>query len=200
MNKSKIIMYITIGIMSLILVYVMFIQLRIVKETDTEGIEFMRETELKETLATYKANYAEIEEELKELQNKIDEYNQNEKSEEATITLLEKEIKDANMKLGKTDVYGEGITIKMEEKEGYNARYSDLVVLVNELLYAGAEAISINDQRIIAMSDLADAWNFVYINGERTTSPFTIKVIGDTKKLQSALSIKGRICRYIWKL
>lgn len=200
MNKSKIIMYTTIGIMSLILVYVMFIQLRIVKETDTEGIEFMRETELKETLATYKANYAEIEEELKELQNKIDEYNQNEKSEEATIILLEKEIKDANMKLGKTDVYGEGITIKMEEKEGYNARYSDLVVLINELIYAGAEAISINDQRIIAMSDLADAWNFVYINGERTTSPFTIKVIGDTKKLQSALSIKGRICRYIWEL
>ncbi len=104
------------------------------------------------------------------------------------------------MKLGKTDVYGEGITIKMEERDGYEARYSDLLVLINELLYAGAEAISINDQRITAMSDLADAWNFVYINGERTTSPFTIKAIGDTKKLQSALSIKGRIYRYIWQL
>ncbi len=41
------------------------------------------------------------------------------------------------------------------------------------------------------MSDLADAWNFIYINGERTTSPYTIKAIGDTNKLQSALSIKG---------
>lgn len=69
--------------------------------------------------------------------------------------------------------------------------YSDLLTLINELIYAGAEAISINDQRIIAMSDLADAWNFVYINGERTTSPFTVKAIGDMKKLQSTLSIKG---------
>ena len=38
MNKSKIIMYTTIGIMSLILVYVMFIQFRIVNETDTQGV------------------------------------------------------------------------------------------------------------------------------------------------------------------
>ena len=115
-------MYTTIGLMSLILVYVMFIQFRIVNETDTEGIEFMRETELKETLANYKSNYAEVEEELKEVQERIDQYRQNEKSEEATITLLEKEIKDANMKLGRTDVYGEGITIKMIEREEYNAR------------------------------------------------------------------------------
>ncbi len=122
MNKSKIIMYTTIGLMSLILVYVMFVQLRAVNETDTEGIEFMRETELKETLANYKTNYSEIEEELKEIQEKIDEYKQNEKSEETTIALLEKEIEDANMKLGKTNVTGEGIIITMEEREGYEVR------------------------------------------------------------------------------
>ena len=78
MNKSKIIMYTTIGIMSLILVYVMFIQFRIVNETDTQGVEFMRETELKETLAKYKTKYQETEEELIDVQAKIDEYKENE--------------------------------------------------------------------------------------------------------------------------
>lgn len=41
------------------------------------------------------------------------------------------------------------------------------------------------------MSDLANVSNFILINNERTTSPFTIKAIGDTTRLQSALSIKG---------
>ena len=115
-------MYTVIGLMSLILVYVMFIQFRVVNSAETEEIEFMRETELRETLANYKTRYAEIEETMKELQERIEEYKQNEQSEEATIALLEKDIKEANMKLGKTDVYGEGITIKMEDTEEYSVR------------------------------------------------------------------------------
>lgn len=191
MNKSKVIMYVTIGIMSLILVYVMFIQFRIVNETDTQGVEFMRETELKETLAKYKDGYQEAVEELAETQAKIDEYRKNEESEEATVVLLEKDLKDANMKLGLTKVSGEGITITMENTREGSMRYYDLLNLVNELLLAGAEAISINDQRIVAMSDIVNPSNFIMINGERVTSPFTVKVIGDTTHLQSALTVKG---------
>ena len=191
MNKTKAVMYITIGLMSLILVYVMFVQFRIVKETDVGEIRFMRETELKETLADYKTKQKQTEEEIISVQEKINEYKQNEESEEATIALLEKEIKEANMKLGKTDVYGEGIIIRMENKEDSSIGYLDLLQLINELLLAGAEAISINDERIVAMSDLVDVANFVRINGERKTSPFVIKAIGDTKHLQSALNIKG---------
>ncbi len=101
MNKSKVIMYTTIGIMSLLLVYVMFIQFRIVSETDVGELAFMRETELKETLASYKASYQEVSDELEEVQKKIDEHKQNEKSEEATNELLDKEIKDAKMRLRK---------------------------------------------------------------------------------------------------
>lgn len=63
--------------------------------------------------------------------------------------------------------------------------------LINELSLAGAEAISVNDQRIVAMTDVVDPLSFILINGERVTSPFTIKAIGDTTHLKSALSIKG---------
>ena len=97
--KGKIIMYAVIGMMSLILVYVMFIQFRIVNETDTQEIEFMRDTELREMLAGYKSKYKEVEEELIEIEKKIDEYKQNEQSEEATEALLEKELNMAKMKL-----------------------------------------------------------------------------------------------------
>lgn len=190
LNKSKIIMYTTIGIMSLLLVYVMFIQFRIINEKDTDGVEFMRETELKEMLASYKAKYKEVAEEIEETSKMIEEYKQNEKSEEETVALLEKDLADARMKLGITDVQGDGITIRMQNTEK-TIDYYDLMELVNELFLAGAEAISINDQRIVAMSDIVNPGNFILINNERVTSPFVIKVIGDTKYLQSALNIKG---------
>lgn len=92
LNKSKVIMYTTIGIMSLLLVYVMFIQFRIVNEKDTAGVEFMRETELKEMLASYKTKREDVIEEIEERSKMIEEYKQNEKSEEETVDLLEKDL------------------------------------------------------------------------------------------------------------
>lgn len=181
-----------IGIMSMILVYVMFIQFRLVNENDVDEITFMKETELRGALSTYKTNYNEAQEALNDVQEKINEYNQNEKSEEEKVQLLEEEVKMANMRLGLTDVYGEGITINLHDTSDYSIKYYDLLSLVNELIYGGAEAISINDERIVTMSDIANPTGpIMLINGERKTSPFTIKAIGDSTRLQGTLSIKG---------
>ena len=185
-------MSVVIGLMSMILVYIMFVQFRLVNENDVDEITFMKETELRGALSTYKTNYNEAQAALEEVQDKINEYNQNEKSEEEKVQLLEEEVQIANMRLGLTDVYGEGITIKLHDTSDYAIKYYDLLSLVNELIYGGAEAISINDERIVTMTDIANPTGpIMLINGERKTSPFTIKAIGDPTRLQSTLSIKG---------
>ena len=196
-SKSKIAVAIVIGIMSFMMIYVILIQINIVKEYDGEEIELMRETELKETLATYKEKYEETTNELNSTVARVEEYKADEKSEEDAVALLEEEVNQANMLLGKTDVTGEGIIITIEntggdsENEAMTVNTADLINLVNELRLAGAEAISINGERIVANSDIFDVGNFIYINGQRTTSPYEIKVIGDRKYLESALNIKG---------
>ena len=185
-------MSVVIGLMSMILVYIMFVQFRLVNENDVDEITFMKETELRGALSTYKTNYNEAQAALEEVQDKINEYNQNEKSEEEKVQLLEEEVQIANMRLGLTDVYGEGITIKLHDTSDYAIKYYDLLSLVNELIYGGAEAISINDERIVTMTDIANPTGpIMLINVERKTSPFTIKAIGDPTRLQSTLSIKG---------
>lgn len=198
MNKSKIAVAITIGLMSFMMIYIMLIQFSIVKQYDGEEIELMRETELKETLASYKEKYEEINNELIDTKSKIDEYKKDEKSEEEAIALLEEEVKQANMLLGKTDVQGNGIIITMNNAQESGTEVvaittDDITELINELRMAGAEAISINGKRIIATSDvfIFDDSGICLINGERTTAPYTIKAIGDIKYLQSALNIKG---------
>lgn len=198
MSKSKIVVAITIGLMSFMMIYIMMIQINIVNDYDGEEIEIMREAELKETLASYKEKYEETNNELVDTKAKIEEYKKDEKTEEDAIKLLEEEVEEANMLLGKTDVQGQGIIIKLDNGEENGIELTaistdDLVNLVNELKLAGAEAISINGKRIIAKSDIFkfEESAICLINGERTTAPFTIKAIGDIKYLQSALNIKG---------
>lgn len=63
--------------------------------------------------------------------------------------------------------------------------------IVNELKYAGAEAISINGIRILAMTDITDATNdLLLINGQRISSPYEVKAIGNQTYLYSTLNAK----------
>ncbi len=213
MNKSKIIMAVTIGIMSFIMIYVMSIQFKTVNKTDVDELEYMREAELKEMLTNYKERYAETEEELKGVKDKINEYTQNEKSEEEALEVLKEEVKEADMLLGNTDVKGEGVIIKINSESNYSAlnndipimddeeqveiTHEDLLEVVNELKLAGAEAIEINDERVVTTTDIFDVGNFILINGQRTKAPYTIKAIGNQAYLESALSVKdGYIDKY----
>ena len=67
----------------------------------------------------------------------------------------------------------------------------DLRELLNGLKTAGAEAISINGQRIVYDSYVVDlGGTFISVNGEREVSPYVVKAIGNPTYLESELSKK----------
>lgn len=195
MKKGKITMIITIGIACFALVLVMSMQFKIVNETDITSIENMREAELRTELANWKSKYEETNEKCEETVSKIEEYKKTSQSNEETEKLMEGELAQVNMSLGKTDVQGEGIEVTLrdsdnEEISRINA--DDLLVIVNSLKMAGAEAISINDERIINMSDIVDInESFIKINGKRILAPYLIKAIGNSSYLETALTGNG---------
>jgi len=67
----------------------------------------------------------------------------------------------------------------------------DILKVVNELRSAGAEAISVNEQRVISTSEIRCAGTTIFINGERVGAPFVIKAIGDPALLESAMLMRG---------
>jgi len=93
---------------------------------------------------------------------------------------------------------GEGVVVTLIDTQEKAVTSLDLVNLVNELVLAGAEAISINENRILNMTDIVDIGNqFIVINSQRISSPYVIKAIGEKTYLQSALTIKaGYVDRY----
>ena len=198
MKKGKITMIITAGLACFILVLVMTMQFKIINEVDVTSIENMRKTELSTELANWKTRYDEVNEQYEETKQKIEEYKNNKESSEETNNLMDTELEQINMSLGKTDVEGEGILITINEtnnQEVESITSDDLLLIVNALKLAGAEAISINDQRIINMSDIVyiDAAGVIRVNGERILAPYSIKAIGDSEYLESSLIGNGGV-------
>ena len=193
MNKPKLIMTISIFIVCVVLATVLFLQFKIVERVNETDIENMRETELREQLATWKSKYQETNEKLEEVNSKIEEYNEKLQSNEEASELLEDELLQSNILLGNTDVTGEGVIITLADTNESIITASDLLELVNELRFAGAEAISINNVRVTALTDIVDISNrFILIKPrQRLSSPYVVKAIGNQTYLASSLSLKN---------
>ena len=202
MKKGKITVCITIAIACFALAIVMSMQFKVVKETDITSIETMREEELRTELANWKKMYKEAQEQYNEKTAKLAEYKEKEQSTEDSSKLVEKELEQTNMYLGKTEVEGQGITIKIKDVDKQNTNQEesvdplsaeDLLVIVDYLKLAGAEAISINGQRIINMSDIVDVGSnsIIFVNQQRILAPYEIRAIGDSTKLESTLLGNG---------
>ena len=113
--------------------------------------------------------------------------------------VMEKELKRAETAAGLTDVSGGGIVINISDgpkqvtgnyssDDGYGIVHdSYILTILNELRAAGAEAISINDERILATSEIRCAGPTISINNVKKAAPFELKVIGDPDTLENAL-------------
>ena len=196
LKKGKITMIITIAIACFALALIMTMQFKIVNETDITAIENMRETELRTELANWQEKYNEVNSQYEETVSRIDEYKKTSQSNEETEKLVNQELDNINLLLGNTDVQGQGIEITINEtnnEEIEKISADDLLLIINLLKQAGAEAISINDERIVNMTDVVyiDAADIIRVNGQRVLAPYVIKAIGNQTYLESAMLGNG---------
>lgn len=185
---------IVVFIVCIILVAVLLMQFRTVEQTDITEIESMRESELRTALSEWKTKYEEVDKQLQDANKKIKEYNKIIQDNKKGSDLVDEELKESNLLVGKTDVYGEGVVVTLND--GANKVVaSDLIDLVNELRYAGAEAISINEIRVITTTDIIDMGDYensyIMINTKRTQGPYVVKAIGNKENLSSILNLRG---------
>ncbi|MBI3977570.1 MAG: DUF881 domain-containing protein [Chloroflexi bacterium] len=88
---------------------------------------------------------------------------------------------------GLVEVAGPGVEIRV----GGEISAADMQDLLNELRNAGAEAISLNDSRIVVSSvALADRGSLA-VNGQRLKAPYVLRAIGHPETLDRAIERKG---------
>ncbi|MEB3198728.1 MAG: DUF881 domain-containing protein [Candidatus Sericytochromatia bacterium] len=102
---------------------------------------------------------------------------------------------------------GQGIEVEIADSvkplsQGENPNIAivhneDLLKIVNELRASGAEALSINDQRLVEMSEISCAGPTILVNKSRLTPPFIIRAIGDAETMMAALQLRGGVVEYL---
>lgn len=201
--KGKVIMIVTIGIICILFTSIMFVQFKSVQVIEASGVGQKRETELRTEYSALKDKSDEMKQQLEEIQNTTKEYIDQSSDVQATMDLLKSDVDKARCDLGYTDVKGPGIILTIADgKNAANVKeqvvtYNDLIMAINELKYAGAEAISLNEERVVNNSFVANISEYMVMNDNRISGPYTIKVIGDSKNLESVINIKGGIKDYL---
>lgn len=194
-RKSDLIGAIASSLIMFLFIALIFLQFKTVDETKEANIEDLRDTELQAQIAQYKERYEDANSQYLNNMNLINEYNNPTSNEDSASTnTLNSEYKQSLKLLGLTDVQGQGIIITLTDTETGTYRSEDLRSLVNELKYAGAEAISINNNRIVNLTDIVtlnDSFIVLYGGSVRITSPYVVKAIGDRKYLSSTLNTKS---------
>lgn len=132
-----------------------------------------------------------------DLQSKIQKFSDNNSNENLEME-LKKELSNAQVISGEADVEGPGIIITLKDgTDKFNGTVIqsdydllklihnfDVSYLVNDLQLAGAEAISVNGQRITSTTEVYCMGPFIRVNGVAIASPFYIDAIGDKDKLK----------------
>ena len=162
-DKANITMSISILLVCVILVSISFIQFKTVEQVNETDIENMRDEELREQISSWKSKWEEANEKLEDTNTKISEYQTKIESNEEASELLDEELKKSQLLLGTTDVTGEGVVVTLTDTEESSVTADDLITLVNELRFAGAEAISINGVRVMPMTDIVDIDSYIII-------------------------------------
>lgn len=136
---------------------------------DTISLLELKNEELNEEFIKLKEKYDKISEQLAKNQKKLEEY-------EKYVVNIENDYKTSS---------GEGIILTLKDNNNSHLYGEDLLIIVNELKDNGAEAISINGQRIVNSTSITSVENTVLVNKQRITSPFVIKATGSKDLLKN---------------
>ncbi|MFE3552679.1 DUF881 domain-containing protein [Streptomyces kronopolitis] len=123
--------------------------------------------------------------------------NSSDQAEEARKQTVEKE-QQLGVLAGTVAAQGPGITLTIDDP-AHSVEADKLLDTIQELRAAGAEAIQVNDVRVVANTSLSDVRGGVGIDGKRVTQPYRFKVIGKPEDLEPALNIPGGVVQTLEK-
>lgn len=112
---------------------------------------------------------------------------------------LNVQLQDAKVFAGLTELEGPGMKVVLRDNPKATLMPEDrdlihdmdLIRVTNELYASGAEAVSVNGQRLVSNSSIRCAGTTILVDGVRVASPFIISAIGKDDVLYNAFTMAG---------
>lgn len=198
------------GLLAVIVGVVLAVQISSTAGSDQGGlVPYSKLKDYEVALSETREEKEDALEELTILQEQLAAIEREMAAEDAVIEGLLSDTEKYRLLTGAVDVRGPGITITIKDPvitDEYQDdisvityHYEELLSLVNKLKEAGAEAISINDHRIVQTTEISLAGQNININGSATAPPYHIKAIGNPTTMENALTIRGGIIETLKK-
>jgi len=192
---------IVIGLLALFIGLVISIQITTTQGSDVGGLVPVAKAQgYLEQLKQVRAEKDDALQELNQLEERLNKIEQEKSDEDFFLKSIVSDMEKYKMAAGVVDVKGPGVVITVDDPisteeftDEYSVimlRYELLLSLVNKMKDAGAEAISINGQRIIVTTEISLAGDNVNINTVPTAPPYIIKAIGNPETIESTLTIR----------
>lgn len=197
LEKNKLKIGIILGIMCCFLTAGIITQMRTVKSSTTKVGKTQTENELRDSVLRWKEKYDNAYAKLERKETELEKIREQVSNSNDSAKGLSSKLERYNLLLGKSDLIGKGVIITL--KDGDIRNYTDPLVhaqdvlnVVNSLKNAGAEAISVNNQRIVNTTSFNCIGNVITVNGEKVGVPFVIKAIGLPSQLYGSLTMQGQ--------
>ncbi len=161
--------------------------------------------ELERTVETMTAEQGELRARIAELRDEVQGQEKQVEDRRTTSKDLAAELQDYKMIVGLTPVEGEGIIVTLNDGkyEGLKDRNdfkndaiihsTDILDTVNLLWAAGAEAITINDERVVGTTSINCIVNTILVNEAHVGTPLIINAIGNKDELARFIEDPGRL-------
>lgn len=203
MNKTT---YMSIALVAVVLGLMMAFQFRTTSSID-RAVPYDRVQELTIEKKQAERDLINLQEEVADLTAKLAEASQ---GQHGATGALASELFKNKLYAGLIPVEGPGLEVTLQnspetERPGVSFAYNnikddDLLKVINDLRGAGAEAIAVNDQRILATSEVRLAGNHINVNLTRLSPPYKVLAIGSPGALKSSLEIRGGLIEYLGDL
>lgn len=191
-----------IAIICMFLAFVITWQVRSVTaiEETLESTESLRAYELQRDLIEEQEKTEILMQQILEYKDELQQFSEMAEQSGGLAEVLAQKLETTMILAGQTAVQGQGITVTLTDsrkqnttgidESNYIVHDEDLLQVVNELCDAGAEAIALNGERLVATSEIRCAGAIVSVNNKRFSAPFVISAIGNADQLQSALEMR----------
>lgn len=181
---------VVLTIVCLILGVVVAMQYRSVKINNSLAVyEQQRSSDLISDLLREKENNEQLSKRIEGLQKELEELRNGTTNDADYIQSMKKQILELQILAGKKTVKGKGVIVTIDSQGTAQVEDSNILAVLNELRASDVQALAVNDERIIATSEVRRAGSYMTVNGRKLLPPYIIKAIADPVKLENSLKI-----------
>jgi uncharacterized protein YlxW (UPF0749 family) len=191
---------VTVGVIALVLV------LGARMDRQAPAPRSSRRVELVELIQAEQAHNARLALEIEDLRTQVTTFDREHSADDHALTTLRDRVEEAAVAAGLTAVEGPGVAVALTDSslnESPTGDLNDLVIheqnlqaVINALWAGGADAMSVNGQRVLGTTAIRCVGNTLLLHGRVYSPPYEVHAIGDPAALASVLEQDPAMARF----